>query len=202
MLYYSAQIHLRKVLNRIHHDLYDTKIKQLPDKILEVLRLNLDDWKKSLPDQMRWQDEDGPSEDINAARLCAKYYGARYIIYRSVLERALHPKSPSAERQRETENVTKLLPLFTAHDFQTLNMARRSIQPVLRPNCREIDGFTDSLHYEELDDDTRRACQKCIQAAIQSTKAFHNIRDRPIVTNIFGTAHAQVHSFPRCVLYN
>lgn len=35
-----------------------------------------------------------------------------------------------------------------------------------------------------------RACRQCINAAIQSTIAFDNVPGgRPIVTNIFGTAH-------------
>ena len=34
------------------------------------------------------------------------------------------------------------------------------------------------------------ACIKCISAAIQSTKAFHGVHGRPIVTNIFCTATA------------
>lgn len=190
MFYYSAQIHLRKVLNRVHRDLYDTKIEHLPDKILGVLGLNLDGWKQNLPVAMQWQEGDEPSEDINTARLRAKYYGARYIIYRPVLERALHSKSPRAERKGKADNDTKPSVSFKAHDFQAPSMARWSSEPGLRPNWRENDDRTETIHYDELDDETRRACEQCITAAIQSTKAFHNIKGRPIVTNIFGTAHA------------
>lgn len=139
MFYYSAQIHLHKLLNQIHRSLYDTKIKHLSDKIINAFGVSLDIWKQSLPDSMQWQEGDEPSDEINTARLRAKYYGARYIIYRPILERVLH---------------------------------------------------SESLHYDELDDETRQACEKCITGAIQSTKAFHNIQGRPIVTNIFGCGHA------------
>ncbi|KAI7970687.1 hypothetical protein EIK77_000032 [Talaromyces pinophilus] len=139
MFHYLAQIHLRKLLNQIHQSLYDTKIEHLSDEIVSAFGVNLDIWKQHLPDSMQWQEGDEPSDDINTARLRAKYYGARYIIYRPILERALH---------------------------------------------------SESLHYDELDDETRRACEKCITAAIQSTKAFNNIQGRPIVTNIFGYGHA------------
>ncbi|EED21828.1 C6 finger domain protein, putative [Talaromyces stipitatus ATCC 10500] len=193
MFFYSAQIHLRKVLNRVHRDLYDTDVKKLPDKILTVLGLNLDVWKSSLPEQMQWNEEDEPSEDINTARLRAKYYGARYIIYRPVLELALHSKSPkAAEGKGKLENDSKpSVSSFKAHDFQAHNMARWSSEPGMRQDLRDKSDIADTLKFDELDDDTRRACQQCITAAIQSTKAFHNIKGRPIVTNIFGTAHAQ-----------
>lgn len=194
MFFYSAQIHLRKVLNRVHQDLYDTKIEQLPDKILGVLGLNLDGWKQNLPDGMQWNETDDPSEDINTARLRAKYYGARYIIYRPVLERALHAKkSPKAEGKEKSEHDSKQSnPSFKAHDYQAPSMARWSSEPGLRPDRGDNDDAEQSIHYNELDDETRRACEQCITAAIQSTKAFHNIKGRPIVTNIFGTAHAYV----------
>lgn len=37
------------------------------------------------------------------------------------------------------------------------------------------------------------SCRKCIEAAILSTTAFHGFsasQNRPIITNVFGTAHA------------
>lgn len=190
MFFYSAQIHLRKVLNRVHQDLYDAKIEHLPDKILGVLGLNLDDWKRNLPKEMQWNEEDDPSEDINTARLRAKYYGARYIIYRPVLERALHSKSPRAEAKGKSEHNSKPpVSSFKAHDFQAPNMARWSSEPGLRQDSGDNEA-EQRIHFDELDNDTRRACEQCITAAIQSTKAFHKIKGRPIVTNIFGTAHA------------
>lgn len=187
MLYYWEQIRLCKLLNEIHRGLYDTKIELLPDKLVSVFGLRLDAWKQDLPAAMQWQDGDEPSDDINTARLRAKYYSARYIIYRPILKRALHSKSPRAEGEENTEDDTKVLVSFEA---QAPSIARWSSEPGLRPNCREIDDPSESLHYDELDDETRRACEQCITAAIQSTKAFHNIKGRPIVTNIFGTAHA------------
>ncbi|KAI9045240.1 inositol polyphosphate multikinase [Aspergillus affinis] len=37
----------------------------------------------------------------------------------------------------------------------------------------------------------RTDCRVCIESAIKSTEAFDGIEGRPIITNIFGTAHAQ-----------
>lgn len=81
MFYYSAQIHLYKLLNQIHRSLYDTKIKHLSDKIINAFSMSLDIWKQSLLDLMQWQEGDEPLDKINTARLRAKYYGVRYIIY-------------------------------------------------------------------------------------------------------------------------
>jgi hypothetical protein len=48
-----------------------------------------------------------------------------------------------------------------------------------------------TIAYRDLPPKLRRACRVCIDSAILSTKAFDGIEGRPIVTNIFGTAHAQ-----------
>ncbi|KAH1372036.1 hypothetical protein KXX49_000372, partial [Aspergillus fumigatus] len=39
---------------------------------------------------MKWKDADPPSNNINVARMRAKYYGTRYIIHRPLLYQALH----------------------------------------------------------------------------------------------------------------
>ncbi|KAI7972627.1 hypothetical protein EIK77_009090 [Talaromyces pinophilus] len=189
MFYYSAQIHLRKVLNRVHRDLYDTDVKKLPDKILTVLGENLDVWKSSLPEQMQWNEGDDPSSDINTARLRAKYYGARYIIYRPVLERALHALLDKAEDGKSEVDYKPAIS-FKAHDYQAPSMARWSSEPGLHQQIGDNSDIHETMKFIELDDETRRACEQCITAAIQSTRAFHNIQGRLIVTNIFGTAHA------------
>ncbi|KAJ5848937.1 hypothetical protein N7534_008255 [Penicillium rubens] len=93
MLFYSAQIHLRKILNREHTDLYKVE-KQDQTRwsftVQEALSLNLDRWRESLPDSMQWDESDPPANEINAARMRAKYYGARYIIHRPLLYHVLH----------------------------------------------------------------------------------------------------------------
>ncbi|OQE64977.1 hypothetical protein PENNAL_c0217G02357, partial [Penicillium nalgiovense] len=45
--------------------------------VQEALSLNLDGWRESLPDSMQWDESDPPANEINAARMRAKYYGAR-----------------------------------------------------------------------------------------------------------------------------
>ena len=50
----------------------------------------------------------------------------------------------------------------------------------------------DDLYIPGIDPQVLEACRNCLAAAVDSTRAFHGIQDRPLVTNIFGTAHAYV----------
>ncbi|CDM33279.1 transcriptional regulator family: Fungal Specific TF [Penicillium roqueforti] len=93
MMFYYAQIHLRKILNRVPTDLY--KIKKQGETLWSytaqgALSENLDLWRRSLPDSMQWKETDEPANEINAAHMRATYYGALYIIHRPFLYHALH----------------------------------------------------------------------------------------------------------------
>lgn len=168
MVFYSAQVHLRKVLNRVHTDLYKAEKEghtNWPPSVQETLSTNLDMWRGNLPEMMKWKDNDPPSSDINVARMRAKYYGARYIIYRPLLHHALHLPS-QRQGQSNGNGPTPKKPLI----------AHGTIWP----------GPT----WPDLPAKLRRACTVCISSAIASTTAFDGIRGRPVVTNIFGTAHA------------
>ncbi|THC89533.1 hypothetical protein EYZ11_011022 [Aspergillus tanneri] len=205
MFFYSAQIHLRKVLNCVHTDLYKVEKQgqnRWSSNVLEILSMNLELWRSSLPDIMKWKDADPPSKDINIARMRAKYYGARYIIHRPLLYHALHfaghadasatsVDSPgSALSGSKSQQVS---PSMT-HSQRATNMVRLSsdIGPIGR--SLSSSGQTEGMPYRDLPNKLRRACKVCIDAAILSTEAFDGIDGRPVVTNIFGTAHAYVYS--------
>ena len=52
MLFYSAQIHLRKVINRVHTDLYKVEKQgqtRWSSNVQEALSMNLNLWRNSLP---------------------------------------------------------------------------------------------------------------------------------------------------------
>ena len=78
-LYYFAQCSLHKILSGVHPDLH---IAQNLDEYLES-------WKRLLPAELQWNDNDPPSEDINAARLQANYYRVKYIIHRPFVDLAI-----------------------------------------------------------------------------------------------------------------
>ncbi|KAL1967833.1 hypothetical protein VTN77DRAFT_2522 [Rasamsonia byssochlamydoides] len=200
MFFYSAQIHLRKVLNRVHTDLYKaekTGQRRWSFNVLEVLSMNLEFWRKSLPDVMKWDDRDPPSSDINTARMRAKYYGARYIIHRPVLYYVLHYMSPQSTTAADSPSYTgpsgsksQQVSPSMAHSQQATSMARWSSDMGTsgRPNPADI---WPGVAFKDLHVKLQRWCRICIESAIQSTEAFDGIKGRLIVTNIFGTAHAQ-----------
>ncbi|PIG81835.1 hypothetical protein AARAC_011562 [Aspergillus arachidicola] len=197
MFFYSAQIYLRKILNCVLTDLHKADKQNLTHwslHIQEALNTNLESWRNSLPPAMKWKDTDSPSKDINVARMRAMYYDARYIIHRPLLYYALHhyrqvdlyassdslPTKVTAMTTFKPQNLTSSL----NHDQSVTNLAQLSSGKYPSP------GLTRIAH-RDLPIKLRRACTVCIESAILSTKAFDGIEGRPVVTNIFGTAHAQ-----------
>ncbi|KKK19745.1 hypothetical protein AOCH_006820 [Aspergillus ochraceoroseus] len=164
MFFYSAQIHLRK-----------------------------------LPEVMRWKDTDPPSDDINVARMRAKYYGARYIIHRPLLYHALHYSGPNAPSSVDSpvgsiisgSKSQQVSPSMT-HNQRATNMSRISSDIGMMGRNSGPSNQAATLTYRDLPTKLRRACKVCVDSAILSTEAFDGIQNsRPVVTNIFGTAHAQ-----------
>jgi hypothetical protein len=164
MMFYSAQIHLRRILNRAHSELYNVKRQggiQWSSTVQEALSENLDLWRRYLPDGMQWKETDGPANEINAARMRAKYYGARYIIHRPLLYHALH--NNTCARIKVQTTAASLANGWTAPQVQLRTLPKK----------------------------LQNACKICIDSAIRSTVAFDGVGGhRLVVTNIFGTAHA------------
>lgn len=191
--YYAGQIALRKLLNRVHFSLYnpprdETKAPVWSVAVVTELEAQLKQWRDLLPPLLQWDDNEPPPSEINAARLRAKYYGARYIIYRPFLHHAIHPSQPTRTLQGPSGNMSRRA---SAHNSPTggtvsagisYSTGRRQSEAMLPPS---------RANYPHIDDTVLDACRKCIDAAMRSTAAFHGIKHRPIVTNIFGTAHAQ-----------
>jgi hypothetical protein len=169
---------------------------QSPLAVHEALGANLELWRAGLPGSLRWSDGDPPSNDINTARMRAKYYGARYIIYRPLLYHALHstipkasdmvdpPTSPSDQESSKSQYMSPPTP----HSQRASCMSRWSSDMGVPGSPRVKDRL--GMPYDELSPKLRRACKICIESAISSTEAFDRINGRLVVTNIFGTAHA------------
>jgi hypothetical protein len=141
---------------------------------------------------MAWDDNDYMTSDINAARMRAKYYGAKVIINRPTLHAALHEdwseisvrpsESPFAGSGHTSQQTSPTVP----HTYRP-------------PSLRQRDGFAGSPVQSEsrpirtprdLKPEIILGVKACIQAAIRSTTAFDAVPPRLIVTNIFGTGHA------------
>ncbi|OCK73945.1 hypothetical protein K432DRAFT_218789 [Lepidopterella palustris CBS 459.81] len=192
MVYYSAQIHLRTILNDAHKLLYSYKKENKAvnlswaGSVPSILEEQLQAWRNNLPPSMSWDDADPPSTDINTARMRAKYYGARYIISRPFLYFAVHkmdmPPGMAADGSQQSSPTMPLgLDAMTPKQRELMDLAPE------QSRMKEIAG-------------------RCVNAAIQSTIAFDRVGvdpkipwkigwdhmpERFIVTNIFGTAHAQ-----------
>jgi len=136
----------------------------------------LKDWLQVLPPQLRWNDTDPPATDINVARLRAKYYGARYIIHRPFLNYALHSQSLRESIDKRLESLPSFGSPSGRHEGAMAPPTPRALSS----------GATDQVEKILL------SAKLCIDAAMQSTEAFDGVRQRErlVVTNIFGTAHA------------
>lgn len=171
---YMSQLWLRQQLNLMQNQLYG---KLRPSRSHEELREYLEEhqsvldlWRKKLPPMFQWRDSDPPASDILTARLRAKYWGARVIATRPFLDYLLHVKP----------NITSIF------DIKSTVLCSNG-QP--RPEAdiqlfEAIHGLSDNLIVQ--------AARRCVEATVQSTRAFDGIPHQLIVTNIFGTAHAYV----------
>jgi hypothetical protein len=174
----------------------------------EALSMNLDLWRSSLPLIMRWEDSDPPATDINAARMRAKYYGAKYIIHQPLLYHALH-YGPTGERLSSVSQTSENSPRSSASTLQKQQMSPSMTDSSHRGSAHMQymlsnigstpsklsssfpQGWTPpTVNLRELPPKLHRACKACVESAILSTEAFDGIEDRLVVTNIFGTAHA------------
>ncbi|KAL8733456.1 MAG: hypothetical protein Q9166_002082 [cf. Caloplaca sp. 2 TL-2023] len=185
MWYYSGQIHIRNMLNDIQSELYPPEDKEravrgtaLRDHFDSRLRA----WRELLPIGLQWSDNDPPSSDINTARLRAKYYGAQYIIHRPFLRHALDNNMDFQESPSPHVNVV-------SHQHRSSSISPQAMERKNSNMGPPGQTAKEKIHQAEI----LHSARTCVAAAIQSTEAFDNIinRQRLIVTNIFGTAHAQ-----------
>ncbi|MCJ1310842.1 hypothetical protein MMC25_004509 [Agyrium rufum] len=194
MLFYNMHIYLRRALNQIQSELYpgDRRIAESESigKRNTTLAMILD-WRCSVPRSFRWDDDKYQSRNINEARLRAKYYGAVYIIHRPFLYAALHEK-------RYAEMSTAKLEEARIRILDRVDKIKGAMKEE-RLTAEPHNYFSSPL---SKDDEVLYSVQCCLQAAIRSTKVFDEIwcdgsegmyrpPNRLIVTNIFGTAHAQ-----------
>ena len=131
-------------------------------------------WRNGLPEHLKWDDGEPPANDINDARLRAKFYGAQYIIHRPFLHAALdYDSEPPQFQSPPNSNPGNAI----------------LAQPV--PGTQTELPMT-AADYENRRRETIKSAVTCIRAAIQSTIAFDGVLDhkRLVITNIMGTSHA------------
>ncbi|KAL2889655.1 Fungal Zn(2)-Cys(6) binuclear cluster domain protein [Ceratocystis lukuohia] len=169
---YMAQLYLRRHLNQIHRMFYGPNAKPALDPNSDFYDVKT---AQSRVGDMLWvgpnfkfDEDDPPAGDILTARLRAKYWGAQVITYRPFVKQIL---DFGVNRRR-------------GQTYYPVNEFRPDIQaPTIHPTTSS---------YEGIDEQIKLYAQRGIRALVESTQAFHNLGDeRPIITNVFGTAHAQ-----------
>ncbi|KAL7622774.1 hypothetical protein AAE478_006453 [Parahypoxylon ruwenzoriense] len=167
---YIAQLYLRKQLNQVHNLLYDPEKQKkgitLDDPAIEegikgIEKMLGNSRHLWVPTSYLWSDEDPPANDILGARLRAKYWGSQVILYRPFL-RAILEREPRPYPNQAGS-----------------------------PNNQPPAGLDEAP--PNVDSRILRYAGLAIYALIESTRAFHGIPNsqRIIITNVFGTAHAQ-----------
>ena len=165
---YTAQLYLRKHLNKIHGSLY---ADDAPKVDVRVTLRNLQDTQsrvesmKWVSDTYKFNEDDPPAGDILSARLRAKYWGAQAITYRPCIKLIL--------------DLSFDLRCGEARTTGRMARTHEELSPAIVSQV------------ENLGPEVWDYARKGVRALIESTQAFHGLGDRrPIVTNIFGTAHA------------
>ncbi|KAL8782601.1 MAG: hypothetical protein Q9213_005233 [Squamulea squamosa] len=186
MWYYSGQIHIRNMLNDIQSELYPPQDKERAVRgtaLRDHFHDRLQAWRNLLPIGLQWSDDDPPSSDINTARLRAKYYGAQYIIHRPFLRHALDNKMEFQDSA--SPHVKAAIGYQNRSSPFSPQAMERKISNMGPPGPTQ----KEKIHQEEI----LQSARNCVAAAVKSTEAFDNVinRQRLIVTNIFGTSHAQ-----------
>ncbi|KAF2785843.1 hypothetical protein K505DRAFT_368750 [Melanomma pulvis-pyrius CBS 109.77] len=198
MWIYSSQIHLRVILNEAHNTLYGPNNRRQPQifdakdlqEVANTARVHADillSWRRLLPPSLAWDDNDPPSSDINIARLRAKFYGGHYMILRPFLYLVVHdiqlpPPGP---------------PIAWASQGNSPGDPTGTMSPWPRRTVMNVSPEQAGVLH---------VAHQCVESAIQSTIAFDRVgeeagtayvpyvdisKERLIVTNIFGTLHAQ-----------
>lgn len=174
---YNAQLYLRKHLNSIHRMFYaptdPTKENQQERfRNVELVAESVSSMSWVSP-RFRFEETDLPADELLAARLRAKYWGAQMITYRPFVRQILN-FSYSMKYNPQSPN----LPSDT--EF------RKGVDaPMIDPSARTP---------SDIDPAVIELARKAINALVESTRAFHALdeigNNRPIITNVFGTAHA------------
>ncbi|KAL2016046.1 hypothetical protein VTK56DRAFT_4312 [Thermocarpiscus australiensis] len=166
---YLAQLYLRKQLNSIHGMLYNPAVPLSLEEtnVIESIQNSLD--MRWVPPEFKFNHDDPPAADILSARLRAKYWGAQVITYRPFVGQILQFNFAKAHPDR-----SQMPPSSLGADIPVTSIG---------PKARSIKDI--SKHVIEY-------AARGVRALIESTRAFHGLKEkRFIVTNIFGTAHAQ-----------
>ncbi|KAH8587198.1 hypothetical protein B0O99DRAFT_527231 [Bisporella sp. PMI_857] len=181
---YNQQLLLQKYFNQLHGMLYRPfmKTELNPEdqelnnerrkctrfRTLEAMETSLNEVRKGA-----WTNDDPPANNILEARLRAKFYSAKAILYRSYVTQILERPAVKDNKSRNA----------TISDQYKNGIA----MPQVNKNATEL---------SNLDPKYVEYAKEGIKALIKSTTVFYHLGDpgtaRLLVTNVWGTAHTYV----------
>ncbi|KAF4469740.1 hypothetical protein FALBO_3361 [Fusarium albosuccineum] len=169
---YPGQLYLRKHLNSILRMFYapedQTKAGEDMFRDVDVVSDAVSNMSWVAP-SFAFREDDPPAGDILAARLRAQYWVAQVITYRPFIRQILQL---SQSRKNHASN---------------LSVPRTSSE--FRQNAAI---YPEAETHGNINPKVEEYAKKGIEALVESTRAFHGLGDdRPILANVFGTAHAQ-----------
>ncbi|RKU39804.1 hypothetical protein DL546_000126 [Coniochaeta pulveracea] len=181
ILSYTTQVYLRRSLNEVHNTLHDLETSQsgqgrpVPSSknSLPVIESLLGHFKadQGIPERFRFHRNDPPATDILSARVRAKFWEGRVIILRRFISQIL-------EYNYQCSATTSTVPDPGQIPYNHERSPKRTVSRSTNNAAPDISSYA--------------YAQEGILALIESTKSFHGLKDDQfIVTNVFGTAHAQ-----------
>lgn len=127
-------------------------------------------WRRLLPAQLAWDDNDPPSTDINMARMRAKYYGGHYVVLRPLLFKAIHHMKMPPAFLSDSNSASSSLVELSVEDRKALTIVESCIKSAIQSTIA-----FDRVGASEHEPYNRYISQR---------------KTRLIVPNIFGTLHA------------
>ncbi|KAJ5784808.1 uncharacterized protein N7503_010020 [Penicillium pulvis] len=192
MAYGDSDIHLQKIRNCMHTELYKIKRGGQPScspSVQNAQSLNLEFWRHMLPIPLQWKDTDEPAKDINIVCMRAIYYRTKYILHLPLLYYAIHYGQPSAwdeydaatSEGQSCRDHARLKHMLSAMVSDTSKKTSTSPQNWSPP----------TFDWKDLPLMMRLACRTCVECAIQGLTVYDGIEDCLVIPNIFGTAQEQ-----------
>lgn len=107
--------------------------------LCDELAGELETWRDALPRAYQWSDcVGGPSSDINAARMRAKYDLARYMVHLHFLHRLLHHQTAHGKQPSINENTTAKSELCVKAAIRYMTAFDRLAKPRILENLFSI----------------------------------------------------------------
>lgn len=127
-------------------------------------------WRRLLPSELAWKDNDPPSTDINMARMRAKYYGGHYVVLRPLLFKAIHHMKLPPPFLSGNKSTSNSIMDITHEDEKALRLVQDCVMSAIQS----------TIAFDRVGADEHEPYECYISQR----------KSRLIVPNIFGTLHA------------